>query len=438
LSDDADVEFLDDDSIMELNDDDESDFEEENDTFSIVDYEEEEAEESDLWDDDEIIPLDGLKEPDQIDDEDIFAMLDDAHPAQDGPDTVPDEESESASEIEDPDFISDDDIFAMLDEDEPDSTADAVSTAHEDTVSATQSEESELISDDEIFAMLDADKPATPEDDEIVEITEFDEFFVEDDNHLLGAGGIADQPASTEEEPEFLEPIDIEEESQEDISQEPEEIGLDGPMGMDSDMDVPMVKPIGTPIDDPIGGLTDTPLGRSEELEIEEFMDDTMEEEIDLDSNFVSEFDDYPETEIESGEELLAGSTGSEEFEFEGDSNEISSEIDKLDTFLIDDEPTEIFKPPMSAGIMAGKAGLDSTSEDSPAGPSKADTGSAHKPGDSAIPKDLVDQAIEKLIREKFSEKIEGMMTEAIEKVVLKEITRLKTSLMEDADDNEL
>ena len=97
-----------------------------------------------------------------------------------------------------------------------------------------------------------------------------------------------------------------------------------------------------------------------------------------------------------------------------------------------------VFTPPMSAEIMAGKAGLDSTSEDDPGGTSKADKGSAPEPGDSAIPKQLVDQAVERLIREKFSEKIEGMMTEAIEKVVLKEISRLKTSLMEDADDNEL
>ena len=54
------------------------------------------------------------------------------------------------------------------------------------------------------------------------------------------------------------------------------------------------------------------------------------------------------------------------------------------------------------------------------------------------ISQDQIDQSIERIITQNFSDKIESMIREIIEKTVSQEINRLKTILLENPDEKNL
>jgi len=275
----------------------------------------------------------------------------------------------------------------------------------------------ELNAEDEIIPLDGIAEIDDEKNENITEITEFDQHFPDKDEALFEQAGLLN--SSRPEEEDFVELIDIENDS-------PTE-------------------------DDLITGFTEA----AEEIEhaaLDRFFnEDLEEEEPEEDENKASVFrmasaEDQTETESEepffrdlmgrqSGAESEADMPGSESyleettsaptseddrFDFDVDPGTIAQQVDQLDTFLSEDSSDE----PAEGSLHADQADEDE--------PLKADRDTDT---DAALPitPGQIDAAIEHVISEKFSGKIENIIYEVIEKAVSKEIERLKEILLENS-----
>jgi hypothetical protein len=117
-----------------------------------------------------------------------------------------------------------------------------------------------------------------------------------------------------------------------------------------------------------------------------------------------------------------------EKFDFDFDPSVIAQQVDRLDAFLSeesDDEPE--VGPPIDDQAEEAASGQDDTSID------------REMDEPRTVTPDQIDATIERVIIEKFSGKIEGIIYEVIEKAVAREIDRLKAALTgnDTIDDNQ-
>ncbi|MEJ2223304.1 MAG: hypothetical protein P8X80_21195, partial [Desulfobacterales bacterium] len=152
---------------------------------------------------------------------------------------------------------------------------------------------------DQILPLVDEEDPMKADaDNEVVEITEFDDVLSEDNNEMMTLSDVGEE---LKPEEEFLELIDVEEDSS------AEEDGL-------PEIDDEIVR---DEIEDDIIQF-DGP-GADEDSELEDFINDSLGEEIRIDENFEDDLTNALEVEDESDINLAATPSGTEEFDFEMD-----------------------------------------------------------------------------------------------------------------------
>jgi hypothetical protein len=174
----------------------------------------------------------------------------------------------------------------------------------------------------EILPLVDEEEPLKADAaDEVEEITEFDDILSEDSNEMMTLSDVAEE---SENEDEFLELIDVEEDS---LTQE------DNVTEMADES-------VSEEIEDDIIQF-DGPGADVEDTELEDFINDSLGEEIQVDDDFEDDLTDALGVGAESDINLASPSSGTEEFDFEMDSSEISKKIDQLDTIFFDETEAE-------------------------------------------------------------------------------------------------
>jgi hypothetical protein len=201
----------------------------------------------------------------------------------------------------------------------------------------------------EILPLVGEEEPLKDDAaDEVEEITEFDDILSEESNQMMT---LADVAEGSEAEDEFLELIDVEEGS---LTQEANETKMSDEI-MSEDVEDDIIH-----FDGPADDVEDT--------ELEDFINDSLGEEIRIDDDFEDDLTNALGVETESDMNLATPSSGTEEFDFEMDSSEISKKIDQLDTIFFDeseaeDELDEVAEPETeTAGSAVSESG-DETDE---------------------------------------------------------------------------
>ena len=314
------------------------------------------------------------------------------------------EENEKSSLEEDP-FTEEDEIDFFAEDDEE---------VEDDEVIAMPSELSPTFGEDgeEIDMQLDSEfereegaeiKPGTESDnddnetdDDIIEIMEFDRHYPDDDD-VLEDTGILDP--SVPEEEDFLEfSDDLEEGPQEAVEMEDEDF-LDL---FDVDEESPEQK-------EEIRELSESE-EKAVEDEMRRFFDDAFDDKSDIENDTAQPVEGL--TELDTNLDLtMAGAA-------------LSSGADKLDRpdSHLPQDPTNKTKAASLPKDQSEK--VERMQKYSP----------AFNTTDSAVVSaEYIDQAIERIIDEKFAGRIEHIIYEIIEKAVKREIDRLKESLLEDS-----
>ena len=290
-------------------------------------------------------------------------------------------------------FESPDDNGIMAKDDAPQTAEDIIAAlAQEDTLKFEEDEGLSDIEDDidpepayEVLHLNEFDDDTTEEEDDIIEITEFDEHFPEEAEKKLERAGVLD--AAEPDEEEFLELIEVEDDGQ----TEDEEI---------------------------------IEVNQSEEQivqdEIDNFFSEPLGEEPEFESDDTQPVEETPAMDTMMTMDTLTPPSEDEEFNFSFDPSQISQKVDRLDTFLSSDSTTE---PEMALQPEDQFEDDENAEEDLQ---TVQDTGDA-----PAVTPDQIDSLLERVIKEKFSGKIEDIICDAIEKAVSKEIDRLKGSLLD-------
>jgi hypothetical protein len=225
------------------------------------------------------------------------------------------------------------------------------------------------------------------EDDEdgIIEITEFDEHFPEEDEKKLERAGILE--ALDSDEDDFLELIEVEE---------------DGLAGDEEVIEF------------------NRPEEQIDEDEIDNFFSESLEDEPVFENEGIEPVEEKPALSTDLAMATVSPADEDEEFDFSLDSSEISMQVDRLDTFLSDDLTAE---PEVASLPEKPLFEEETVDEDQPAVEDKAVP--------LPVTPDQIESIIEDAIKNKFGGKIENIICEVIEKAVSKEIDRLKTALLE-------
>jgi len=287
------------------------------------------------------------------------------------------EELRKLAEADDLDDIDDDINLEFEDEDEGAEIADI----------------GDLPSEMETMALEDLEDIAVADDDDIIEITEFDEHFPEEDERKLAHAGVLD--VSDEDEDDFLELIEVEEE---DTTGDEEVIEF---------------------------GSSEV---QTEEDEIDSFFSETLADEPVFENGEVEPVAETPALSTDMAMATASAADEDEEFDFSLDSSEISEQVDRLDTFLADDldaEPAVASLPsePEVASLVPEPPAEEKAADaDQPADEEPAETVS--------LTPDQIDAIVENVIKEKLGGNIETIIYDVIEKAVSKEIDRLKGALL--------
>lgn len=248
------------------------------------------------------------------------------------------------------------------------------------------------------------ERPLKADDaNEVMEITEFDDIVSEDENELIT---LTDDREESEPEEEFLELIEVEEESL--------------PEKADKAIEEEIIQ-------------FDEPQSDIEDVELENFINDSVNEEIQIGDEL--EDDLVNSLGIETGAEisLTEQKSETEEFDFNMDTSEISEKIDQLDSIFFDDTQSESEYDEETV-IDDDDGDAESEKEDIRI----SDLESLEQPASDVaasamgLDPDQIEKSIEQFIEQNYSEKIESMITAIIEKAVAKEINRLKNVLLED------
>ena len=146
--------------------------------------------------------------------------------------------------------------------------------------------------------------------------------------------------------------------------------------------------------------------------------DDSVQMKSGLDNEVPAAAEEAPEVNPDSTSDAQTPISADEPFNFNIDSNSISDQVDRLDTFLSEDGADE----PEVASLLVDHVAEEETGLEE----SKIIQSMDELP---AVPTGQIDAAIERIIREKFSDRIENIIYEVIEKAVTKEIDRIKGAL---------
>jgi len=255
----------------------------------------------------------------------------------------------------------------------------------------------DLEADDEVIPLDGLVDRESENEDDIIEITEFDQHFPTDGEALLRQSGILD--ASGADEDDFLELIDID---QDNLSENE---------GTDEFSD-PSLKVEEDRLNQFFSGdhVTDESETSAPKTVFSDDMDDKW-----LEDEAMETAEEASDVNAESTSETEALFREDENFEFNFDPNSIAQQVDRLDSLLSDDSADE----PEVASLPVDQVEEDET------GP--ADSQADLNQDDLLnVPPGQIDAAIERVINEKFSSKIEDIIYEVIEKAVAKEIDRLK------------
>jgi hypothetical protein len=179
-------------------------------------------------------------------------------------------------------------------------------------------EEDEIIEDEtfdeEEIQPLVAETPAeTGGSDEVIEITEFDDILSEDANEMVT---LTDDGEALDSEEEFLELIDVEEDH---LPEEADEGSAT--------------------IEDEIiqfEGLE----AEVEDVELEDFINDTLNEEIRIDDELEDELTDTLGVGTDSEMRMSDETPEEEDLDFNLDPEEIAEKIDQVDTIFFDETPS--------------------------------------------------------------------------------------------------
>jgi hypothetical protein len=210
--------------------------------------------------------------------------------------------------------------------------------------------------------------------EDIIEITEFDRHFPDDDEVIKNAGLL--DPSGLDNG-DFIELFDIEEED-------------------------PME-------DEKMRELSEAE-EKAVEAELSRFFDDTLEDETTIENNAPQPFEKNSELDSDLDLAMTAAALSSGPGKF-----------DRPDTPFPQD-PTDKKERTSLPKDQSEKE--DPMQKDSP----------AYVAGDSpVVSPEQIDQAIERIIKEKLAGRIEHIIYEIIEKTVKREIDRLKASLLEDS-----
>ncbi|MGD9229106.1 MAG: hypothetical protein PVF26_21565 [Desulfobacterales bacterium] len=196
-------------------------------------------------------------------------------------------------------------------------TAEPEKVLQEDSVFGFE-EEDESEADEEIPPLMVEKSSEMDGPDEVIEITEFDDILSDDDNEMITLAGEAEALESEEDEDEFLELIDVEEDSlpEEEKAEDKE----------DENLDI---------VDEIIqfDGLKEN----IEDVELEDFIKDSIDEEVRVDNDLEDDLTKSLGVEAGSEMNMLDQGTEAEDFDFNIDSSEISEKIDQLDTIFFDE-----------------------------------------------------------------------------------------------------
>ena len=278
-------------------------------------------------------------------------------------------------------------------------------------------ENADLETDDEVITLDGFDGLDADDSEEIVEISEFDQHFPTDGDALLKQSGILDPSDANEED--FLELIDIEDdhlsddEKMAEFSNSPEASDDDKiNQFINDELEEDQPEPsapesiFSDDLEDILHGNQDT----------ESIIDDSTnmkpgpDDEVLAVAREASDVDSEPASEAEI--QLLED----ENYDFVHRS--VSQQVDGLDTFLSENAADE----PQAAPVPVDQAAEEGTGPDN----SQIIRG---LDGLQSMPAEQIDAAIERIINEKFSDKIEGIIYKVIEKAVSKEIDRIKGAL---------
>lgn len=240
----------------------------------------------------------------------------------------------------------------------------------EDEEDATPLEELKETPEDELISLADSDDDDDEIEEDIIEITEFDRHFSEDDEDLLAHAGMLDPSGLGDED--FLDLFELEDESPTE-SEEMRE------------------------------------LSESEERAVEDELNrllvDTLEDEALFEKN-----DRQP----------VARSSGLDPDWSLRTSATPTGRFDHTARNLHRDAETDYGPPLLFSDYSEDDEHPVEDSQESDKGESQSITAAQ------------IDMAIERVINEKFADRIEEIIYEIIEKTVLKEIERLKGALLED------
>jgi hypothetical protein len=282
----------------------------------------------------------------------------------------------------------------------------------------------DLETDDEIIPLDDFDDLEVKNGEDIIEITEFDQHFPADGEALLKQSGILD--ASGADEDDFLELIDVEEDSLSDdeaivefsdLAQKAEESDITKiNQFFSDDLQEDQSEPL-----TPSSKFSDEPddiLQKDEAAE--SIFDGTETVKFRLNDEVPAIAEKASDLDPESTSNAEIPTSEVEKFDFDFDHSSIAQQVDRLDTFLSEDAADE----PAVASLP-----VDQVAEEEGSGRDNSPIEQGLN-GLPAIPAGQINAAIERVINEKFSAKIEGIIYEVIEKAVAKEIDRLKGALI--------
>ncbi len=292
--------------------------------------------------------------------------------------------------------------------------------------------EDESLDIEQVQPVVDEVSAETSSSDDVIEITEFDDILSDDVNEMVT---LADESEAIDSEEEFLELIEVEEDS---IPEKANEIHAE--------------------IEDEIIQF-DGIRAEVEDVELEDFINESINEEIQIDDELEDELANSLGVDAGSEMSLTDEAPRDEDLDFNIDSKEISERIDQVDTIFFDESTSQADltdEPPSDAGLFEdivsdsvdAEPVEDIVSDSVDAQPEIEDVDQPMP--DTEIPEELpsaaglanlapeqIEESIARVIQQNFSGKIESMVAEAIEKAVSKEIDRLKNILMDD-DTNEL
>ena len=279
----------------------------------------------------------------------------------------------------------------------------------------------------EIPPLVDEQPLKADASNEVVEITEFDDILFEETNEMITLSDVSEE---LEPEEEFLELIDVEED---DLTEE------DNVPEMDKETEREEIENEIIQFDGPSADV--------EDVELEDFINDSLGEEIRIDDDFEDDLTSSLGIEAESEINLADQASGTEEFDFNIDSSEISEKIDRLDTIFFDDSESETeFDEDAESDAEAIEAAVSDSGDETEnedieiadLEPSEVPPPVFGQTGLEVASQEHIEKSIERIIQQNFSGKIESMITEIIEKAVSNEIDRLKKTLLDDGSDDNI